>query len=577
MIYDTEIPLLRQAAEEEAARFELNPAELEGRDHITGYAIDESLAGEDAVLGRQEGETEILQVSMADPGSFIKPSYAIAMYALWQVESQYRGQCVTTPMFPTRVEEALNFRNDLSRPALTFHIPVDAKGNRSRPQITRNIITATSITHTEVEQRIIQEDGHGDFTTLWRIARRLYIARHAGKVYLSPHLEDDDGRILPSGGKGAIAQIIVQEAMFAVNAEAGILINGSDTLSGIFLNHTIPEGQYKDVPPKHRAAQARLSFSTTAHGHLGLGVSAYAPISSPLRKSVALINQSNLAFIAAERTGEEPPYTGDILAYAVRRANAVQVRPAIPDEQRKIVRDVTLCAEQLRQKLAESHVPPCDLAHLILGTLSGTAEEIHAAREAAVNYVAQNTHLSSSVLDIAFSKGWLRVEHRLIEGRQDQTAPVFVDITNKTYPYVLNGQEVHDAVAVASLFGMITGYDVQPQEPQLVVAGKIMNNPETFLRELCNRTGMYFDYTKQPDRGGKKVIIARFAIGDKIYEKYCEAESKRRAVRNAASFFISTHNLINNPPPLDQNCKKGNKPPASKNQKLNRNDPDNQA
>lgn len=564
MTYDTEIHVLRQAAEAEAARFVLDPGELKGRDHITGYAIDAFTAGEDAISPRKEDGKEILQVSTADPGSFIKPEDAIALYALWQVESRYRGRRATTPMFPKQIEKVFSFRNGLPRPALTFRIPVDREGNRSRPQITRNIITATSITPTEVEQRISQEDDQGDFSTLWRMARRLYIARHAGKVRLPSHLEDDQGRIVSKGGKGAVAQFIVQEAMFAINAEAGLLINGSDTLSGIFLNHAIPEGQHEDTPPERRAAQARLSYSTTAHGHLQLGVPAYAPVSSPLRKSVAFINQSNLAFEAAKRAGKGPPYTGDILAYAVQRANTVEVRPTIPGEQRKVVRAITLRAEQLHQKLTESHVEPGDLAHLILGTLSGTAEEIHAAREAAVNYVAQNTQLASAVLDIAFSKGWLRVEHRLVEGQEDQTTPVFVDIANNTYPYGLNGQQVHDAVTIASLFGTITGHNVQPQEPRLVVAGKIMNSPETFLSELCNQTGMYFGYTKQPDQDGKKVIVARLSIGDKIYTERFEGKSTRQALRNAANFFIDTRDLINNPPPLKQHRKKGDKPPGPK-------------
>lgn len=175
--------------------------------------------------------------------------------------------------------------------------------------------------------------------------------------------------------------------------------------------------------------------------------------------------------------------------------------------------------------------------------------------------MAQNTQLASAVLDIAFSKGWLRVEHRLVEGQEDQTAPVFVDIAGNTYPYTLNGQQVHDAVTIASIFGTITGYNAQPQEPRLVVAGRIMSNPETFLKELCNQTGMYFGYTKQPDQDGKKVIVARLSINGDTHEERFEGKSTRQALRNAANFFIDTRDLINNPPPLKQHRKKGNKPP----------------
>jgi exoribonuclease-2 len=131
-----------------------------------------------------------------------------------------------------------------------------------------------------------------DLRTLWRVAGALETRRgrpSAGSsLDYTFSVEHDRVRIVPRK-RGAPLDKLVSEMMIVANSTWGELL------------------AERDVAAIYRVqSTGKVRFSLHAEGHEGLGVSAYAWMSSPLRRYVDLLNQWQLAAAVA---GRRPPFT----------------------------------------------------------------------------------------------------------------------------------------------------------------------------------------------------------------------------------------------------------------------------
>ncbi len=131
-----------------------------------------------------------------------------------------------------------------------------------------------------------------DLRTLWHVAGALEARRgrpSAGSsLDYTFSVEDDQVRIVPRK-RGAPLDKLVSEMMIVANSTWGELL------------------AERDVAAIYRVqSTGKVRFSLHAEGHEGLGVSAYAWMSSPLRRYVDLVNQWQLAAAVA---GRRPPFT----------------------------------------------------------------------------------------------------------------------------------------------------------------------------------------------------------------------------------------------------------------------------
>jgi len=150
-----------------------------------------------------------------------------------------------------------------------------------------------------------------ELRTLWRVALALEAKRgrpSAGSALdYTFYVENDRVRIVPRK-RGAPLDKLVSEMMIAANAGWGELL------------------AERDVAAIYRVqSTGKVRFSVHAEAHEGLGVSAYAWLSSPLRRYIDLVNQWQLA---AALAGRRPPFTrtSDGLLTALRAFEVTYAR-----------------------------------------------------------------------------------------------------------------------------------------------------------------------------------------------------------------------------------------------------------
>jgi exoribonuclease-2 len=151
-----------------------------------------------------------------------------------------------------------------------------------------------------------------DLRVLWQAARRLEAARGrpataSAQLDYSFYVEEGRVRIVPRR-RGSPLDKLVSELMILVNRSWGELLAERD-VAAIYRVQSI----------------GKVRFSVHPEAHDGLGVSAYAWMSSPLRRYVDLLNQWQLV---AALSGARPPFArnSDTLLSALRAFELTHAR-----------------------------------------------------------------------------------------------------------------------------------------------------------------------------------------------------------------------------------------------------------
>ena len=205
-------------------------------------------------------------------------------------------------------------------PVVSLYLDIDEQhGVRGRHSRVERVPIVANLRHAQYDalneafekgetRGLAHED---ELRTLWRVALALEAKRGRPSAGASLdytfYVENDRVRIVPRK-RGAPLDKLVSEMMIVANSAWGELL------------------AERDVAAIYRVqSTGKVRFSVHAEPHEGLGVSAYAWMSSPLRRYVDLMNQWQLA---ASLAGNKPPFTrtSDALLAALRAFEVTYAR-----------------------------------------------------------------------------------------------------------------------------------------------------------------------------------------------------------------------------------------------------------
>ena len=336
--------------------------ELEDLSALGFFTIDSAatLDMDDALYAEQIDERTILYVAIAEPAQFIEPKSAIASQA------QICGQSVyllggTVPMLPAHLaHHTFSLEEGKIRPALVAKLEIAEDGKVKNTEFIQAKVRSTQkLSYEEVakfldkgEADTISDINKSTLSLLLEISERRKSWRE--KNYL---VSDDQGDFdYRLDNKGHIEEIqlrarniahqIVEEAMIATNIEAGRFLQEKNlglhtvhagfredrigevhallkeeqsdnddinTLSGhvTLLSALAKDEQKAKLIPALRRMMQASELSLESGPHLGLGLSNYATVTSPIRRYADFYN--HWCIIAALKKAEAPKLSSEAL------------------------------------------------------------------------------------------------------------------------------------------------------------------------------------------------------------------------------------------------------------------------
>ena len=304
-------------APEQPGELPLAPVRAFSLDDIGTTEVDDAFSVEPL-----DGERLRIGIHIAAPALGMAPGSALDAIARARLSTAYMpGQKIT--MLPADVVGAFSLDEGAVRPAISLYVDYShTEGvllNTRQSRIER-LAVAANLRHGAYEtlnEAFEAGEAKGlpfeeELRALWQAARGLEAARgrpatSAVQLDYSFYVEQDRVRIVPRT-RGSPLDKLVAEMMILVNRSWGELL------------------AERDVAAIYRVQSVgKVRFSVHAEAHEGLGVSAYAWMSSPLRRYVDLVNQWQL--LAALR-GARAPFArnSDSLLSALRAFELTHAR-----------------------------------------------------------------------------------------------------------------------------------------------------------------------------------------------------------------------------------------------------------
>lgn len=298
-----------------------------GREDLTGLEVltidgPRTREVDDGLSVEPLGDGVRLGVHIADPGAFVLPDDPVDREAQARGLTHYHPDLRLSMLPPALSEDAASLVAGAERPALSFLVDLDAAcGVRAR-RIARSVIrTRVRLSYDEADRHAAEATGpYGEL--LARLARigeareLLRLTRGALSIRI-PEVElhvEAEGRVeLERIDPGSPSRRAVSEAMIlAGEIAAGLCLDAR--LPAIFRRQAPADpsvgasGSTVTDPIAARRVRRTLSRAETSVRpgvHHGLGLAAYAQVTSPLRRFQDLVTQRQ---IAAHLAGETPPY-----------------------------------------------------------------------------------------------------------------------------------------------------------------------------------------------------------------------------------------------------------------------------
>ncbi len=274
-------------------------------DDVGTTEIDDAFSVQPTASGLRIG------VHIAAPALGIAPGSPLDALARQRLSTAYMpGRKFT--MLPEDVVERFSLDHSGERPAVSLYVDLDRDyavlGRHSRLE---RVAIVANLRHAEYDvlnEAFEKGEARGlaheeELRELWRAALALEARRGrpsaASALDYTFYVEDERVRIVPRK-RGAPLDKLVAEMMILANSTWGELLAERD-VAGIY----------------RVQSTGKVRFSVHPEPHEGLGVSAYAWMSSPLRRYVDLVNQWQLA---AALGGRKPPFsrTSEALLTALR-------------------------------------------------------------------------------------------------------------------------------------------------------------------------------------------------------------------------------------------------------------------
>lgn len=278
----------------------------------------------------------VLQLYIALPALAVPFNHPLVKQAEEHVVTQYRGSNVLTPMLN---DEALVSKcsllpgGPLHALAVTLHLDSHGQALSCDAKLVDDVVSAGKLAYAEFGD-IAKTPGHPLYeqvSAAIQCARALFYARvqqgdgmdlldeETGKI------TDEEGNVRYVSLREIHAQIVVQEFMLLVNTQLTCWARQRQ-LPIIYRNHEMMtmaeiESSHPDIADAYRRLEVSrwdamrqglfspAAFSMENRGHAGIGVDAYAPFSSPLRRYPDLHNQYVILSVLADQSC--PTFTQD--------------------------------------------------------------------------------------------------------------------------------------------------------------------------------------------------------------------------------------------------------------------------
>jgi exoribonuclease-2 len=264
--------------------------------HLPAFAIDDQGNQDPDDALSMEGNR--LWVHIADAAALVPPDSAA------DVEARARGANLylperTTPMLPLSATQSLGLGLDETSPALSFGMDVDERGDVQGLEIVPSWVRVTRLTYEEAETRI--EDA--PFCDLYRLAQIHEARRYADGAVL---IELPETVVRVVDGNVDIRPVLSLRSRDLVR-EAMLMAGGA--VARFAAERDIPFPYATQEPPAPDtltqpdamsdmfALRRKLNprqMSSIPTSHAGLGMNAYAQVTSPLRRYLDLVAHQQL-------------------------------------------------------------------------------------------------------------------------------------------------------------------------------------------------------------------------------------------------------------------------------------------
>lgn len=293
----------------------LNKEKLQPEDNLvaeeTSFCIDEDTTRDydDAISIVKEGSLWKIGIYVSSVAERLNLKGALFAEAKKRVVTLYTANAVI-PLFPPKYsEQELCLLENAVRPVLALTVWVDKNLAIKRTEISRkNISISANYSYNEVERNIANEP----FATLSKFCNALATKREADSIpenkrfyyYIRATAKGLEAKCVDTQSP---ARKMIEELMILYNsALADYALKSNLPIIYRNINH------YEDIATNFFVNKAYLS--THPEFHSGIGVKAYTHLTSPLRRYVDLINQSQ---ILAMLNNEKIPFTQEELEFEI--------------------------------------------------------------------------------------------------------------------------------------------------------------------------------------------------------------------------------------------------------------------
>ncbi len=324
----------------EAISYEFSAGAFQDRELVSGITIDSPASKDldDGIFLSKRGDNFLVQVSIADVSTLVKPGSSVFNEALNRLETRY-FQNYNIPMLPEILsEKRLSLLEDEPRPALTFEIEISpdfVMQNVSVKEtlfLNRRRLSYAAFDHVIAHQK--DDPDYGMLVECSNLSQLLLEKRRQNGALAIYDLKrliftTEEGVILPLQDQRAHkANIVVQEFMILTNSAVARLF-ADKGIPLLYRNHTIKQNspgreeiisQFNSAilnPNLLNALRRRsgywfnkATYDPVLKGHFGLNEAAYTHVTSPLRRMPDLINHCQ---IKNYLSGKEPFFTHDEL------------------------------------------------------------------------------------------------------------------------------------------------------------------------------------------------------------------------------------------------------------------------
>ena len=293
------------------------PNRVDRRNLVT-FTIDgaDTKDFDDAISIESIGSSFDVGIHISDVAASIISDSELELAALRRASSIYCPDQVL-PMLPRNVcEDLLSLRESTVRPVMSFYLSVDEEFSIIGRRIERSTITiAKRLSYEDADRMLCEEQVdasplHQSLRTLWEIAlaseqRRMENgATTFSRREMTPVVDDHGQVTLINYDEDTPSRKLVSELMVLAN-ETGAEYARAKGFPLIFRSQEPPDvdiseqGQQVAEGPARdfyiRSLLKRSLVNTTPGYHYGLGLNAYAQLTSPLRRATDLLNQRQLA------------------------------------------------------------------------------------------------------------------------------------------------------------------------------------------------------------------------------------------------------------------------------------------